>query len=108
MIWDSKQRDSNNALVPDPDRFPNGVKPIADKLHDMGLKLGIYGDMGTHTCGGYPGSMGYEKIDADTFASWGVDMLKYDGCYSNETHTCGGYPGSMGYEKIDADTFASW
>jgi len=90
--WASKQRDSNNALVPDPDRFPNGVKPIADKLHDMGLKLGIYGDMGTHTCGGYPGSMGYEKIDADTFASWGVDMLKYDGCYSNETQQEVGYP----------------
>ena len=54
--------------------------------------LGIYGDMGTHTCGGYPGSMGYEKIDADTFASWGVDMLKYDGCYSNETQQEVGYP----------------
>ena len=48
--------------------------------------------MGTHTCGGYPGSMGYEKIDADTFASWGVDMLKYDGCYSNETQQEVGYP----------------
>ena len=54
--------------------------------------IGIYGDMGTHTCGGYPGSMGYEKIDADTFASWGVDMLKYDGCYSNETQQEVGYP----------------
>ena len=53
---------------------------------------GIYGDMGTHTCGGYPGSMGFEKIDADTFASWGVDMLKYDGCYSNETQQEVGYP----------------
>ena len=48
--------------------------------------------MGTHTCGGYPGSMGYEKIDADTFANWGVDMLKYDGCYSNETQQEVGYP----------------
>lgn len=51
----------------------------------MGLRLGIYGDMGTHTCGYYPGSMGFEKVDADMFASWGIDMLKYDGCYSNET-----------------------
>lgn len=50
-------------------------------MHTKGLKLGIYEDIGNFTCGGYPGSLGYFKIDADTFASWDVDMLKLDGCY---------------------------
>lgn len=54
-------------------------------MHDRGLKLGIYGDMGTLTCGGYPGtSLDKIEIDAKTFAEWEVDMLKFDGCYSNE------------------------
>lgn len=90
--WPLHKRDSNNKLVADPARFPNGIKDLADKMHDQGLKLGIYGDMGTYTCGGYPGSMGYEKIDSETFAEWGIDMLKYDGCYSNETEQEVGYP----------------
>lgn len=59
---------------------------MARYLHDRGLKLGIYGDMGTHTCGGYPGTpLDKIKIDAQTFADWEVDMFKYDGCYSNAT-----------------------
>ena len=82
--WPLRER-QNGKIVADPARFPSGIKTLADKIHGMGLKLGIYGDMGTHTCGGYPGSMGFEKVDADMFASWGIDMLKYDGCYSNET-----------------------
>lgn len=49
-------------------------------MHDRGLKLGIYGDAGTKTCGGYPGSEGNFELDAETFADWGVDMLKLDGC----------------------------
>jgi len=89
--WPLKER-QNGKIVADPARFPSGIKTLADKIHGMGLKLGIYGDMGTHTCGGYPGSMGFEKVDADMFASWGIDMLKYDGCYSNETQQEVGYP----------------
>lgn len=55
-------------------------------MHDRGLKLGIYGDMGTYTCGGYPGTpVDKIDIDAQTFAEWEVDMFKYDGCYSNAT-----------------------
>ena len=46
------------------------------------MKLGIYEDFGTHTCGGYPGSEYYLQMDAQTFADWGVDYLKLDGCYS--------------------------
>ena len=59
---------------------------LARYVHDRGLKLGIYGDLGTHTCGGYPGTtLDRVTIDAQTFADWGVDMLKLDGCYSNAT-----------------------
>lgn len=55
-------------------------------MHDRGLKLGIYGDMGTHTCAGYPGTpLDKIEVDAQTFADWEVDLLKFDGCYSNTT-----------------------
>ncbi|XP_033115560.1 alpha-galactosidase A-like [Anneissia japonica] len=81
--WASKERDSNGKLQADPDRFPSGIKKLADYVHSRGLKLGIYNDYGTKTCGGYPGSLGYLDVDAKTFAEWGVDMLKMDGCYSD-------------------------
>lgn len=53
------------------------------QIHSLGLKFGIYQDYGTHTCAGYPGIIGYEAIDAQTFADWGVDYVKLDGCYSD-------------------------
>lgn len=52
-------------------------------MHSKGLKFGLYEDWGTHTCGGYPGVLGHEELDAKTFAEWGVDYVKLDGCYSN-------------------------
>jgi len=58
-------------------------KYICFQIHSKGLKLGIYEDFGTKTCGGYPGSKFYLQMDANTFASWGVDMLKLDGCYTD-------------------------
>lgn len=75
-------RDSNGNLRADPNRFPNGIKGLADYVHAKGLKLGIYGDRGTMTCMNVPqsGSKGYEDRDAKTFASWGIDYLKYDNC----------------------------
>ena len=78
--WLEKQRDANGDLVPDPAKFPGGIKAVADYVHAKGLKLGIYEDAGTATCAGYPGSLGHEKQDAATFAAWGVDYLKYDNC----------------------------
>ena len=48
-------RDENDRLQPDPDRFPSGIRAIADYVHSKGLKFGIYEDYGTYTCGGYPG-----------------------------------------------------
>ncbi|KAJ2897693.1 hypothetical protein MKZ38_004470 [Zalerion maritima] len=74
--WSNKELRRDNItqqIIPDYEKFPNGIKGLADKIHDMGLKLGIYGDAGTSTCGGYAGSIGYEDVDAATFAAWGVD-----------------------------------
>ncbi len=79
--WQMPQRDENGRLVANPEKFPRGIKALVDDLHAMGLKLGIYSCAGTMTCGGYPGSNGYEFEDAETFASWCVDFLKYDYCY---------------------------
>ncbi|CAE7204426.1 unnamed protein product [Rhizoctonia solani] len=67
-------------IKPDLNKFPNGIKGVADYIHSLGLLIGIYGDAGTLTCAGFPGSLGYESIDAQTFAEWGVDYLKYDNC----------------------------
>lgn len=78
--WSKKER-VNGRLVPDETKFPNGIKEVADYVHSKGLKFGIYSCAGTHTCAGYPGSFEHEFEDAETFASWGVDYLKYDYCY---------------------------
>lgn len=80
--WLAATRDAQGILQPDPKRFPNGIKYLADYIHGLGLKFGIYEDSGNFTCGGYPGSQGYYGVDTKTFASWGVDYVKLDGCYS--------------------------
>ncbi|KAK8759638.1 hypothetical protein V5799_002729 [Amblyomma americanum] len=71
---------SQGKLIADPRRFPRGMKFVAHEVHYRGLKLGIYTDIGTQTCAGFPGSFGYYKADAETFAEWGVDYIKVDGC----------------------------
>ncbi|MGH8963522.1 MAG: NPCBM/NEW2 domain-containing protein [Jatrophihabitantaceae bacterium] len=78
--WLEKSRSADGHLVPDPVKFPDGIKGTADYVHSLGLKLGIYEDAGTKTCAGYPGSLGHEQTDANDFAAWGVDYLKYDNC----------------------------
>ncbi len=78
--WSLKERDNLGNLVPDPEKFPNGMKAVADYVHSKGLKFGIYADAGTKTCAGYPGSRDHEYQDAESFASWGIDYLKYDWC----------------------------
>ena len=78
--WSEMSRDANGNLVPDPAKFPDGIKGTADYVHSLGLKLGLYAEAGTATCAGFPGSLGHEQQDANTFASWGVDYLKYDNC----------------------------
>lgn len=73
---------NNNSLIADPTKFPNGMKAVGDALHALGLGFGMYSSAGKYTCGGYAGSQGFETVDANTFASWGVDYLKYDNCYN--------------------------
>jgi alpha-galactosidase len=79
-MWQASNRDSSGNIVPDSTKFPNGMKALADYVHGKGLKLGVYSDRGTKTCAGKPGSYSYETKDAQTYASWGVDYLKYDNC----------------------------
>ncbi|XP_074274944.1 alpha-galactosidase 1-like [Silene latifolia] len=68
--------------------FPSGIKALADYVHSKGLKIGIYSDAGYYTCSGkMPGSLGNEQKDANTFASWGIDYLKYDNCNNGSKPT---------------------
>ncbi|MFD7755814.1 NPCBM/NEW2 domain-containing protein [Streptomyces sp. NPDC059757] len=80
--WAKPQRNADGKLEADPVRFPNGIKAVADYVHSKGLKLGIYTSAGTKTCDsvGLPGALGHEYSDAQQFADWGVDYLKYDNC----------------------------
>ncbi len=86
-------RDERGFVTANPETFPNGIKALADYAHAKGLKLGIYGDAGRTTCNvGYPaGSAGHEYQDAYTFASWGVDYLKYDWCGTTNINPKGAY-----------------
>ncbi|XP_071111574.1 alpha-galactosidase A-like isoform X2 [Haliotis cracherodii] len=90
--WSAKSRDPQGNLQPDPDRFPSGMLNLSTYMHSRGLKLGIYGDVGTETCGGYPGSQNFLQQDARTFAKWGIDLLKFDGCHSSRENLAKYYP----------------
>ncbi len=78
--WERKTRDEKGNLVADPEKFPSGMKALGDYLHAKGFKFGIHSCAGTKTCSGYPGGRGHEFQDALSYASWGVDYLKYDWC----------------------------
>ncbi|MFJ6698362.1 glycoside hydrolase family 27 protein [Streptomyces sp. NPDC091272] len=89
--WQAPTRDAEGRLRADPARFPGGIAALADYVHDKGLKLGLYATPGRRTCANiwhdYPGSLGslgHEYQDAETFAGWGVDYLKYDWCYAGK------------------------
>src|ERR1700722_5494045 len=73
-------RDTNGVIVPDLSKFPNGMKSLVDYVYSKGLKFGIYTVFGSNTCAGLPGSYGHIVQDANTYAAWGVDYLKYEGC----------------------------
>jgi alpha-galactosidase len=77
-------RDANGFITADPQKFPSGIRALADYVHSLGLKFGIYSDAGRLTCGGRPGSQGHEYQDALTYARWGVDYLKYDWCNTGD------------------------
>ena len=78
--WMTHERDADGNLVPDPEKFPHGMKALIDYVHSKGLKFGLYNCAGTKTCAGYPGTRGYEYQDARFYASLGIDFLKYDWC----------------------------
>jgi alpha-galactosidase len=85
------ERDEQGFIHEDKEKFPSGMKALGDYLHARGLKFGIYSDAGTNTCACYAGSNGHEYQDAFTYASWGVDYLKYDWCYTNNLNPVGAY-----------------
>ncbi len=74
------ERDTHGNILADPFKFPSGIKALADYVHAKGLKFGLYSDAGTRTCQGRPGSNTFEEKDANQYAAWGVDYLKYDWC----------------------------
>lgn len=90
--WAALQRDPQGLLTSRPTTFPSGIQSLADYVHSKGLKLGIYSDAGFFTCARQPGSLFHEPEDANTFASWGVDYLKYDNCFDDLTPPTKRYP----------------
>lgn len=87
--WSEKVRDpETDRLVASHEKFPKGMRDIADYIHARGLKFGMYSCTGVRTCADYPGSFDHEFLDAETFAEWGVDFLKYDNCYKPYTADC--------------------
>ncbi|KAL8997393.1 MAG: hypothetical protein Q9169_003324 [Polycauliona sp. 2 TL-2023] len=96
-LWISTmQRSPNGSLVANSTKFPDGIKAMSDKIHNMGLMFGMYSSAGMYTCAQYPASLGHETIDAQTFADWGVDYLKYDNCYNQ---------GEEGTSKLSFDRY---
>ena len=90
--WMSMERDSiTGDLVPDPKKFPHGMKAVSDYVHAKGLKFGMYNCAGTKTCGGYPGTRGYEYQDARFYAAAGCDYLKLDWCYTDSLNAIEAY-----------------
>ena len=85
------RRDDTGKIVADPERFPDGMKALADYVHGKGLKFGLYSDAGTATCQKRPGSKDHEAIDAKTYAEWTVDYLKYDWCNADGQDTRDSY-----------------
>ena len=84
--WSKRERDPETGkIVPDEKKFPNGMKAVSDYVHSKGLKFGMYSCAGTRTCADYPGSFDHEFLDAETFAEYGADFLKYDFCYKPTT-----------------------
>lgn len=80
-LWQGTRK-ADGTPQPNASRFPNGLKTVADYVHQNGMKLGLYTDAADRTCAGAFGSYGYETIDAKTYAEWGVDVVKCDYCYA--------------------------
>jgi alpha-galactosidase len=92
----SDGRDAEGKIIVDSDRFPSGMKAIAKMLHDKGFLYGMYSSAGEMTCARYEGSLDYETQDAQSWASWDVDYLKYDNCY---------HRGRFGYPEVSFNRY---
>ena len=92
----STHRTADGYVQVDTSKFPRGMKYISDELHANGLLFGMYSSAGEMTCARYPGSLDHEQQDAESFASWGVDYLKYDNCYNL---------GRFGYPKMSFNRY---
>jgi len=90
--WMAAERAANGELTWDAAKFPQGIPWLADQIHALGLRFGIYTAIGTRTCQSLPGSWGHYAQDAETFASWGVDFVKVD--------DCGGLPAETTLETL--------
>jgi alpha-galactosidase len=95
--WMKTSRSQDGTLTWNTTLFPRGIPWLAQTLKSKGFHFGIYQDAGNVTCGGYPGSLGYEKVDAQTFSSWGIDYVKLDGC---NVHPTNGRTLEQEYQKI--------
>lgn len=80
-LWQGTRK-ADGTPQPNASRFPNGLKTVADYVHQNGMKFGLYTDAADRTCAGAFGSYGYEEIDAKTYAEWGVDVVKCDYCFA--------------------------
>ncbi len=80
--WQASSRDADGKLQCDKIHFPSGIKALSEYVNERGIKLGIYSSNGTHTCEDYPASLKNERIDAETFAEWGIEYFKYDFCHN--------------------------
>jgi alpha-galactosidase len=80
--WMLAARDSNGSQVANPDKFPNGFKAVADFIHGLGMKSGLYTAKGPNTCAGFAASCQHEVQDALQWAKWGIDYVKDDSCSS--------------------------
>ena len=80
--WQANERDEKGRLQCDKVNFPSGIRALTDYVNSRGVKLGIYSSNGTLTCEDYPASLRHERVDAETFAEWGVEYFKYDFCHN--------------------------
>ncbi len=106
--WQSSMRDENGKLQGDLATFPHGIKWLVNEVNSLGLKLGIYSSNGTLTCEDLPASLNNEKIDADTFAEWGVEYFKYDFCHNVPLPTAAPYIDSVTVSGNGIDGEASY
>ncbi|MBQ5824231.1 MAG: alpha-galactosidase [Clostridia bacterium] len=106
--WQSSQRDENDRFIADYEAFPRGIKPLVEDINKLGLKVGIYSSNGTHTCEDLPASLGYEAIDAATFAEWGIEYFKYDFCHSKPIPTSAPYIEKLIISTNDGTEIASF